>query len=518
MKTLTSLPKDRGFFDTYARFVKWLLVAGFLSQIVSAATEIGGINTAVLEALKPLALGVYAAACAGIVALLATAIIEIGLRQALPMGIDAILYRRFDGLHLWMSICIWAIICTLLYASVTISFSNSKTIVENVYPDAEQESTDEADSTRAAALAQAAEAFRTDSALVASNYAGRINSTTAAYDSKIAAKRAELEALEAKERRSGQSFATRKDQHRQAIAELEAEKAAELSSLTTGLASSLYAKSGQRRAAESSADTKYNEAIAEVKAANSAAETKRGQQIQKYGGGMAWFTIACQFLMVVSVIVDRIKRRGAGIEEKIQLDSYDFRPGWFSEWLSYQREKFLYRRYSKIKKKTDLIPAAPNPPMPGVVMDLTKALQDVAYQLQLKSETEEDERILEIPVKEPERQQIGFKRGNTNTNAHMNDAENSCTLYSTPNTNDEHTKHEHETPELREAKQRLKQYLKRLGSQQQKAVAQEKKNGKVCKRTADAVENNKNWVRHYQTLINQLQTPTNDGSGTNTTA
>ena len=46
-------------------------------------------------------------------------------------------------------------------------------------------------------------------------------------------------------------------------------------------------------------------------------------------------------------------------------------------------------------------------------------------------------------------------------------------------------------------------YKKRLGSHQQKALAQEKKYGKIKQRTKDAIDNNRNWITHYTNLLNQ---------------
>lgn len=84
----------------------------------------------------------------------------------------------------------------------------------------------------------------------------------------------------------------------------------------------------------------------------------------------------------------------------------------------------------------------------------------------------------------------------------------SSALYSTPDTpphtNPTHGKRTHETPEVREAKQRLKQYKKRVGEHSQKAKVQERKEGQVKPRTAEAIANNQQWVAHYEQLLNQL--------------
>ena len=66
-------------------------------------------------------------------------------------------------------------------------------------------------------------------------------------------------------------------------------------------------------------------------------------------------------------------------------------------------------------------------------------------------------------------------------------------------------RYEHETPDLREWKQRLKFYKKRLGSHQQKALKYERKGEEVPKRTLDAIANNRQWVEHFTTLISQAE-------------
>jgi hypothetical protein len=79
-----------------------------------------------------------------------------------------------------------------------------------------------------------------------------------------------------------------------------------------------------------------------------------------------------------------------------------------------------------------------------------------------------------------------------------------CTPHTRPHTAATHTKATHETTDSREAKQRLKQYKKRLGEHTQKAKVQQRKNGGVTARTAEAITNNQEWVSHYENLLNDL--------------
>ena len=66
--------------------------------------------------------------------------------------------------------------------------------------------------------------------------------------------------------------------------------------------------------------------------------------------------------------------------------------------------------------------------------------------------------------------------------------------------------HEKDPPEeLKQwqVKQRLKQYKKRLGRHEQKRLAQERTGKKVARRTIEAIENNRQWVKHYESLLSE---------------
>jgi hypothetical protein len=87
---------------------------------------------------------------------------------------------------------------------------------------------------------------------------------------------------------------------------------------------------------------------------------------------------------------------------------------------------------------------------------------------------------------------------------------------------DENTKHTKascavkDTPEnwnLADIQQRLKQYKKRLGAQQQKALKQERETGQVSSRTQAAVENNARWVDHYTQLLRILHEEASSTNG-----
>lgn len=74
-----------------------------------------------------------------------------------------------------------------------------------------------------------------------------------------------------------------------------------------------------------------------------------------------------------------------------------------------------------------------------------------------------------------------------------------------------HTKEVPPNLELRQLKQRLKDYKKRLGTYTQKAKTLEKKGQEVPPRTLDAIANNRAWVNAYEVALNdKIQAYKND--------
>ena len=506
MKTLYSLPKNKGFFDNYVTLIKSVILAGIFAKVVRGMTESGAIFTSTKHSLEPFQLGFWGTVIAVLVAALATVVIEIGLRKTFPVAVDAVLYKRWTGLHRWISIFVWMLSIVLFAASGLLSFHNSRVIVDDFTPPPVEETTTETDSLYHVEVSKQRKVFVADSTMIADTYAAKIAATITAYDGQIKAETEKLRGYERREHRSGNSYASSKDRVRQQRAELEADKAAEVAKLTAARADELNGVRQSLRDMTEVATTDRKDAAEAVEEANRQAELDRLANVDKYGGGLGWFTVVCLFLFAVSVVLDRIHRKGAGIEERVQIEAYDFRPGALREWWSAISERISWKLHSKITAFANKPPSAPLPAEPGAVYDLAEALQHLTIKLQLDQADEDEPRIVYLNTKEPEeeappqRRQIGYRQGGNST-------EGSCDLYSTRNTNDGNTKHEHETVDLREAKQRLKLYLKRLGSHQQKALKQEQKNGRVCKRTADAITNNKQWVSHYEQLIQELSKP-----------
>ncbi|MCI5094472.1 MAG: hypothetical protein MRY86_26145, partial [Phaeodactylibacter sp.] len=289
MKYLRSTPKDRAFFATYARLGKTIKSSGYFAQIVSALTEVSGIFAAALSVLYPILqeLAIYPAAA---VAIIGTAVLEIGLRVTIPQAVDAVLYKRWQGLHLAMSIAVFILGFVLLATSGILSYQNSKTVVDAVVVEPERDSLaiQGAQIDYNASQAKAAEAYRSDSTATAQRYQERLAAEQTAYAGKIGAAKRELSNVYNRERRTGQSFATAKDAARQKIANLEAEEATAIAGIKAEEGEALAALLAQHKAALAEIKTAYQEATASLEGEFQEAKGERAATVDGYGGGLAY--------------------------------------------------------------------------------------------------------------------------------------------------------------------------------------------------------------------------------------
>lgn len=401
MKSLHGLPTVQDFFQTYAKLSSAIRRSGFAAQVVSALTEIGGIYAAAYSALLPVfpSLAFYLAAA---VALIGTAVIEVGLRVLTPHTVDAVLYRRFNGLYLPMTVAIWLCTALLLGTSGVISFANSKTIVAEYTPPAEQLATTAQDSAYLAEKSALAATFSQDSAMIAGRHESQIQAQKIAYAGKIQAKQTELRNLRRKEGRTGQSFATQKDNAAAAIAAIEAEKAAQLASLEASKAHELGEARKAYTAAAAWAKTGYAAKVDSIQAINRAAIDQRAETVSSYGGGLGYFTIVCLFIFCASVVLDRIHRKGSGIRETIELSQYDVSPPALAEALQAIRERFNYSLMSRIKAFADRTPPAPLPTQPTQLYDPTE-VSNITIVLKVDQDANGGEIVMQ-----PKRRPIGF--------------------------------------------------------------------------------------------------------------
>lgn len=369
MRTHKTLPENRAFFEQYATLIPTLYRLGFLAQIVSGLTEISIIYAIVVTSVRDFtpALAPYIGAAG---ALIGTAFIEVGLRQFLPHSVRAVLYRRFSGLELAMTVFIMLSTVALLITSGALSFKNSKTIVEAVTPAPEERKATEAGVELAGRKTEATALFRADSIATAARIEGEAEARRQQYASLIKVERAKLSELEGRERRSGQRFPTQRERHKTRIAELEAQQNGELAQLAQRKAAELATLQQTRQTSIGAAEKTFEAARSKVEAANEEARNKAAANVEKYGGGLAWFTVVCLAVLVFSVVLYEIHHKGSGITEAVQPTQYDFLPGVLAEAQTAIAERFNFAARSRIRAFAEATPAPPLPLAPAPLYDI----------------------------------------------------------------------------------------------------------------------------------------------------
>lgn len=405
MKHLHSAPSNHSFYSTYAKLSRSIKASGYFAQVVSALTEIGGIFAASLSILLPV-FGANAVYISGAVAIIGTAVLEVGLRVTIPQAVDAVLYKRWKGLHLAMSIAVFILGLVLLATSGVLSFKNSQTVVATMVEVPEVDST----KLQGAQIRYNSDKqllwreYEADSTTIAERYEKRTEATTAAYEGKLGSAKRELSNVYNRERRTGNSYATAKDRARQNIADVKAERSAELAAITTEQGAELAALKAEYKTSLKQIEAERSSDLAEVKEQHQAAKGERDATVNGYGYGLAYFTIICLFIFLASVILERIHAKGSGIEETVELSQYDVSPAAIVEAWQAFRERIQTNIRTRIAAFEERTPAAPLPTSKRELYDPTQ-LANVRVNLKLDDENEGEERTIRIAAK---RRQIGF--------------------------------------------------------------------------------------------------------------
>jgi parvulin-like peptidyl-prolyl isomerase len=471
MKFQLTLPKDEQFFQSYAGLIPTLYRLGFLAQLLSALTEIGVLFSLIYASLTDI-FPQYALPAAIIGAAIGTAMLEVGLRKFLPYSFRAILYKRFDGLHLAMSLAILAVTIGLLAASGLLSFQGSREMVEQVAPPPKLEGSAGADSL-----------YREEAAAIEARFTAQIAAAIAAGQAGAKAEGAKLERLESREKTTGRSYATSKSKIREKMAAIEAEALA--------AAAALEASKGEALATAEARRTASRE---KIEASNDAAKGKAAARTGRWGYGLAWFTVLALLFVVCSIGLNETYLKGADIEERAEPTQYFFQQSVFADFLQAIGNRWQYVARSTIQRIEEATPPPPLPTTPAVLYDAEG--KQVRIKVEYDAGDGEDEKIT-LPL----RRRIGFTApasGDEETPSARAKREKSHVPFIA---HEKHEKREHETPESRELKQRLKLYKKRLGGHKQKADALERKGKPVPQRTLDAIENNRHWINHYERLL-----------------
>ena len=382
MKTLFSLPKDEGFFNRYATLVPVLRKLGILSQIINAITEIGIIYAVVYSMLSEF-WGAYAVPLSIFGAIVGTGVIELGLRKFLPYSCRAILYKRFQGLDLWMSGFILFTCLTLFACSLTLSFRGSKAMVEAAAPVPDLQTTDAADLSLTTGKSGAVQTFSRDSGEVAARYAGLITAQKNLYGARIENERATI----AKYQRTPQKYVSLINSAKSKINTLEAERAAKIADLEGQKAKEVQDAATRKNNDLKRITTAHTSTTTDIQSQNTATRQKAESRTRTYGSGLAWFTLIFHFVLILAVALDEMNNKGSGIEQVAQPNQYHFSESIWAAFWNTVSDKWNYHARTKIKTWADRTPAAPRPSVPPTLYELADwkprriTLPDVAPEL-----------------------------------------------------------------------------------------------------------------------------------------
>lgn len=372
MRIFSTLPGNTDFFHRYAGIIPTLHRSGYLAQVISFLTEIGIIYSIVYQSVAnffPARAEVLAYAGA----LIGAGFLEVGLRKFLPFGVRQILYRRYRGLDRIMTLFILSGATLLLLTSGVLSFRGSRDLVDWAAPTPVLETTVAADSLADEHRQDARARYRRDSLAVAERYAAR-----------LAVEATRLEGYEAREARTGLSYATRKQSIRERMAGLREEQAAALAQVWENHATQLAAID-QARDSTATVITLANDQLV--------ADSRR--KIATYGGSLGWFTVICLLVLVISVVLHEVYRKGSAIEETAQPGQYTFAPAVWREAWDALAERGHYLLRSRITAFADGTPA---PPLPAAVKPLYDQSALATPSVQVKVAQTEEETI-ELPVR-----------------------------------------------------------------------------------------------------------------------
>lgn len=364
MQKAFSLPQNEDFFNRYATLVPTLSKLGVFAQIINGLTEFGIINAVVLSHIVGL-FGVFSVPLAIVAAIFGVIILEMGQRTFLPYAARAVLHRRFKGLDCWMSVFIFAVTVCLFGASLYLSFRGSRDLVEAVAPPPALLNVARADSTLTAAKNEAEQAYNSECKEINTRYAGLIEATRNSTAAQVTAHRTQLQQITAKEQRTGQRYTTERNVHTNAIKSIEATGADRVAVLEQDRAKELAAAKEHRHTATGAA----TDARAKTEAENEKTSAAHRTKISSYGGGLGWLTVIFHLVLLLSIVLDEMHKKGSGIELRAAPTQYHFSQSIFALLMNTITEKWNYYSRNKIQKWADKTPAPERPKTPHPLHD-----------------------------------------------------------------------------------------------------------------------------------------------------
>jgi hypothetical protein len=428
MKVKFSLPTNRQFYDNYAATLSSFKRNSYFAQIVSAATEVGVIYLFFYNKFAELLTPEQAATAAATVAIFFTYFLETSLRDSLTSLIKQVLNKRWNGLHKWITTgdCIATIV--FIFISGLLSFSGSQTVIAPaIVGDVAELSFDNLNATRAANRAAISDSYNASKTDVSSRYDNQILAIKNSYDAKVSAKDTDVSKYRAKENRTKKSYVSTIQKLESDKAKYKSQRAAEVAQLQAKKSNTLASIEGKRAKQQERNQNEYSSEKERITKDNTKQLEKNESQVQMWGLGFGWFSIAALIYLIYALLRIEIVKHGSGIEETPLPTDYDFKQGIISEWMQAITERWQRFWFGLIRKFTDATrpPLAPNEKEIPVLFDRGEMEQPKVKVRFDESEPPvvtlpplswnflEQLEETEATVSKPTKRKIGFQNANT---------------------------------------------------------------------------------------------------------
>jgi len=361
MKIFKSLPandqEQKDFFNRYANLIPTLFWLGVIAQIISFVTEISVVYNLVSSKLEAFPVPIDPNKILVIswgAAFLLSAFFEVGLRKFVPYSVKAFIYSLNTGLDKVMSFFILAITIFLITGSIIFSYQGSKEMV-NVVSVPKKESKEQLENTYAAAVAEIKAQYKSDKSDTEKGYKGQMQAITTKINGLLGKQNNEIDLYKRKQEQRGISYKSRITAHLGNIEIIKSDQGRELAPLQEAQRKDLAQLSENKKQSLKQAKNDYNEKVSRIDSRNKITEARAKSKADMYGGGLAWFTVLCMIVFILSVVVDEVHKKGSGIVEQVLVTQYDFSPSAWSRFLDMVKEKWqsmVHRKITKMEKTT----------------------------------------------------------------------------------------------------------------------------------------------------------------------
>ena len=377
MKVIKSLPNQEDFFSFFAPLIPSLNLASYFAQIVSLLTEIGIVYAQSYKRLSEILTPSTAKFIALILALIVALTIEIGLRKLLPILSRQLVNKKLGGDYLAMFIPILFTTLLLVCSSGFLSFNNSFDLVEEIQPPIEEINRETFEDNYNNETRESLSQYSSDSSSTAQIYNTKINSIERTYNAKIEAQNNAIKT--ARNNISNNYYVLRNEKAitkaQQNIDNFKIDKESKIEALETDKSEALALLLSDKREAFKTAQNIKKTDIGEAQREREEKLQKQQSKTAKYGGLLAYFTIVCLFVLILSVVVEELFKKGSEIEERVFVSPYYFENSILVEFKNELSNIKNYWLRLLLSKLSSLTPPAKTPRTPPTLYDLKNMKQ-----------------------------------------------------------------------------------------------------------------------------------------------